>query len=942
MASTRRPTYLRIDNAAEDVPRRIQGHGRTPDGGTWGLVILPHEHRSMLLVADKTARGQAPTFRCWTSDGKDHPDGKVDVIGPLSPEHDPDGAVQALRQRGHMALGKRTPITLRGKWKGSVRWDGERPVVELTREVSTYVALTVVSFETNAGPAWRWILKRDARWFTDTSADFGEALTFKGAVAVALRQLEGIVGEACTVRDTRRRGAMETGYTGRAGRVREAPVTGRGVDRFKVPKKRTAPKSAANPKTGKSGNSSPPPDLGPLPPTVERVFRGSNHVAWSNGPNEFISVGPSRGNPPKGTPPTLAVVRERYGNDFHDDDTAEKRERLRKYIRDGFNVIGKLAPPPAKSTTHARGLVEGFLLQNQWPGKVTGARKVRGQDLFIVDIDAQGTTTDPRWAYLANVLSPLGFLVRVDGGVPAMPTRAATSPAALPTAQGILTAAQLLKATAKHVDKWNAKRDERSAKGWVRSAFHHMGLGAVELSAQPTAHKQVVVKLESVEFDARDGDTQERLVVVQRARPAGLLISNINEGTPAPTVAQSSPKVASKAERAQTVDELIARTAAERDAFENEPTRRNATGWTRAAMKALGMPKTAVDTAQNQPETVKVIVWIPEFYTDRQPAGVYEMMDHAAPTGLRLCWDRSAAKVSTWREVWRFLDEVMRAWGLPDEPHGLATIYALSRRDLAAYLTDLLYRADVSELRWTSGNEPWAWAIWRLARRLDLPLPLLSPSRESLQALLTQHGGLPGITGGRPVEATAARHKVAAFRKKHGPSASAAQSTPVGVTTWSDVVDDLDAAYAAAGIPEQPAPIGLSRRGMAVKVAEALRTGVYEESIRTSNKATVKALSALLGLKGSARPKTNAAWEALFQGRNLLPGVTGEMPTVAPTVISRPKATPTPKRPKPSASRRPSPKPSKPTDKADKNAIIAAAAKAEVANQMSMFFGGGQ
>ena len=251
----KRPTFLRIDNPAEDVPRRIQGTGRTPRGGTWGLVVLPHEQRTLLMVADKRTRGQPQTFRTWSSLEGATGEGRVDVVGDPVVDADPDGSMAALHKMGHMKLGPRTDITLKGRWKGTLRWakglpaDGV-PVVELTRAVSSYVTLVVRSFVTDAGtPAWRWMIKRDAQWFATESGDFGEALTFKGAVATALRQMEGVVGEACTVRDTRRRGALQASYSGRVGRVREAPVTGRGVDRFAPAKGRT---SAARPPKAKA------------------------------------------------------------------------------------------------------------------------------------------------------------------------------------------------------------------------------------------------------------------------------------------------------------------------------------------------------------------------------------------------------------------------------------------------------------------------------------------------------------------------------------------------------------------------------------------------------------------------------------------------------------------------------------------------------------------
>ena len=250
----KRPTLLRIDNAAEDVPRRIQGSGRTPNGGTWGLVLLPHNQVGTLLLAGKDG-----TVRQWRqTDRSDCPQMPTDSV-----ELDP--AVAALHSLGRQRLGPRTPITLKGEWKGHMKCTEYGPVVTLRRTLNSYVELLI---ESTNGPRreWRWTLKRSKRWFTEGTERSGTSVALLGAIRAALASAEGVVGEACTVRDTRRRGAKDKDYKGRVGAVREAKVRGRAADATTIkarrkkkaatPKTTTAPKRAAAPKTASTAPAS--------------------------------------------------------------------------------------------------------------------------------------------------------------------------------------------------------------------------------------------------------------------------------------------------------------------------------------------------------------------------------------------------------------------------------------------------------------------------------------------------------------------------------------------------------------------------------------------------------------------------------------------------------------------------------------------------------------
>ena len=370
----KRPTLLRIDNAAEDVPRRIQGSGRTPNGGTWGLVLLPHNQVGTLLLAAKDG-----SVRQWRqTDRSDCPQMPTDSV-----ELDP--AVAALHSLGRQRLGPRTPITLKGEWKGHMKCTEYGPVVTLRRTLNSYVELLI---ESTNGPRreWRWTLKRSKRWFTEGTERSGTSVALLGAIRAALASAEGVVGEACTVRDTRRRGAKDKDYKGRVGAVREAKVRGRAADATTIKARRK--KKAATPKT---------------------------------------TTAPKKAAAPKESPASKA------------------------------------------------------------------------------------------------------------------PTKTNAGPKRSPEV------AALRKATAKKLDTWRSRLDERSAKSWVRSALHHAGLPKAELVSSPgAAHGIVLVDIESFDKPVAPSDFAAKMGVVEQACPTGIRLSLHprveSSATPKKTTPKPTPK----------------------------------------------------------------------------------------------------------------------------------------------------------------------------------------------------------------------------------------------------------------------------------------------------------------------------------------------------------------------------------------------------------------
>ena len=235
----KRPTTLRITNAAEDVPRLIQGSGRTPAGGTWGFALAPHTREGVLLLAPKSggvvrwdanpARGDAPFM-------------------PSKAVKDMSAATGKLRKLAKGPTAEVTPITLNGVWKAHMVCGEKGPVVTMTRPLNNYTTVVVSSAwddESNK-PVWAWTLKRDARWFAKKGSESGQYRTLRGAIGQALAAAEGVVGPACTIKETRRRGSRDAGYKGRRGAVRQAAERGRSATQVEVkPKKARGGRKAA-------------------------------------------------------------------------------------------------------------------------------------------------------------------------------------------------------------------------------------------------------------------------------------------------------------------------------------------------------------------------------------------------------------------------------------------------------------------------------------------------------------------------------------------------------------------------------------------------------------------------------------------------------------------------------------------------------------------------
>jgi hypothetical protein len=123
--------------------------------------------------------------------------GKVEVRTP-----DAVAKVKAL-QRGVPAKG---PHTLRGRWTGALIWDGAQPSVEVKRKLAAYGELVCRS----APQGWSWSFERAKRWYSGEKREEGAGYhTLMDAIEAGLTAAMLLVREACGVRDTSRRAALD-------------------------------------------------------------------------------------------------------------------------------------------------------------------------------------------------------------------------------------------------------------------------------------------------------------------------------------------------------------------------------------------------------------------------------------------------------------------------------------------------------------------------------------------------------------------------------------------------------------------------------------------------------------------------------------------------------------------------------------------------------------
>jgi hypothetical protein len=186
---------LSFVNAAEDVPRLVRAYGKACQG-EFAMVLRPPDQRGLLVLVRKEGAAYWRTHDS-TADAPQVPEMGVsakDAVRLIQVEQ------KAVRVPG--------PITLRGTWSGWLHCDAGTPRVELERKLAQYGILRIVS-----GPGgWTWTVERTEKWFSKPGSDTGVAGSLVKAIEAGLARAMGLLGEACSVRDTRRRAALDTSF----------------------------------------------------------------------------------------------------------------------------------------------------------------------------------------------------------------------------------------------------------------------------------------------------------------------------------------------------------------------------------------------------------------------------------------------------------------------------------------------------------------------------------------------------------------------------------------------------------------------------------------------------------------------------------------------------------------------------------------------------------
>ena len=187
---------LNILGADEDVPRLILAFGKGC-GGSVALVMRPRDSTALLVH-------QLPKVaaKVWRTD-----------LG-LAPSHAPELAVAPADALAELVKLKTRPppvgpATLKGSWKGHLLCTNGTPSMRLERKVVSYGVLRLTS---KADGRWIATFDRDGKWFTQAKAESVERSGLSDAITAGMGLVIGLVSEACSFRDTRRRNAVDVEY----------------------------------------------------------------------------------------------------------------------------------------------------------------------------------------------------------------------------------------------------------------------------------------------------------------------------------------------------------------------------------------------------------------------------------------------------------------------------------------------------------------------------------------------------------------------------------------------------------------------------------------------------------------------------------------------------------------------------------------------------------
>jgi hypothetical protein len=204
---------LSILGADEDIPRLLTGYSSRACGGEAAFVLRPREGQGLLVLQEKKQPAKV-----WSSDlsllpasteadrrARAASDSPGTPTWSLSPA-DAVGLVKQMKAK----VGAKGPASLRGNWRGVLHCDDGAPIVELERKVASYGTLRLRSV---AGEGWQATFHRAAKWFAPGKEERSPTVErLAEAIQRGMVQMTGLVSEACSFRDTRRRNAVDADY----------------------------------------------------------------------------------------------------------------------------------------------------------------------------------------------------------------------------------------------------------------------------------------------------------------------------------------------------------------------------------------------------------------------------------------------------------------------------------------------------------------------------------------------------------------------------------------------------------------------------------------------------------------------------------------------------------------------------------------------------------
>ncbi len=187
---------LKIVGADEDVPRLLLAYGRAC-GGEMAFVMRPREDRGVLVHQVKKQRA-----RIWRT------------VSGQAPTHAPEEEIEPTVAVAEVTRMKSSPppagpATLRGAWTGVLYCTDGRPSMVLARKVASYGTLKLAS---GADGRWTATFERAPRWFSKAAQESVQRDGLAEAIQAGMGLVVGLVSEACSFRDTRRRNAVDAEY----------------------------------------------------------------------------------------------------------------------------------------------------------------------------------------------------------------------------------------------------------------------------------------------------------------------------------------------------------------------------------------------------------------------------------------------------------------------------------------------------------------------------------------------------------------------------------------------------------------------------------------------------------------------------------------------------------------------------------------------------------